>query len=164
MSATQCKRLRPQWEQNRSCRCESGCVQVGTFIKGVGRCKPPVLHRWSDRRLPRGSLQRGRPSKAYFFFSVTIRSGDGKMVLNVPKLKFYNGYEVPIFGLGTWKVSLLSFGLSQTSLICDMHNFARSYLAEIVNNTRTDIILYFRHVDENLFLIRLQLLSAKFVH
>ncbi|KAL0132764.1 hypothetical protein PUN28_000478 [Cardiocondyla obscurior] len=25
------------------------------------------------------------------------------MTANVPNLKFYNGYEVPIFGLGTWK-------------------------------------------------------------
>ena len=25
------------------------------------------------------------------------------MVLNVPTLKFYNGNEVPAFGLGTWK-------------------------------------------------------------
>ncbi|KAH0944586.1 hypothetical protein HN011_000139 [Eciton burchellii] len=28
---------------------------------------------------------------------------NGKMVLNAPKMKFYNGNEIPSFGLGTWK-------------------------------------------------------------
>ena len=30
------------------------------------------------------------------------------MVLNVPMIKFYNGNEVPSFGLGTWKVSTIT--------------------------------------------------------
>ena len=30
------------------------------------------------------------------------------MVLNAPMMKFYNGNEVPSFGLGTWKVSIIT--------------------------------------------------------
>lgn len=50
-------------------------------------------------------------SRRRIFSEIIDAPATQKMVPNVPKVKFYNGYEVPIFGLGTWKASLLSFAL-----------------------------------------------------
>lgn len=89
------------------------------------------------------------------------------MIANVPKMKFYNGNEVPILGLGTFKASFFSQAISfKTSYSFNsVHNFIiDSYFVETMGNMCTNIILYFRHMNENLFFIQMQaLVSVRFI-
>lgn len=95
---------------------------MGTLIKGTGR----------DKIVSIADQIAGFNVAAVVHVASPTPAVKYKMVLNVPKVKFYNGYEVPIFGLGTWKASFLSFGHIPTYII--------SYFVKIMYNIVSDII------------------------
>lgn len=96
------------------------CRQPETFepLRGKKRWRRHLLssvHPSGSQKEEKGKVQyyiTGRAGESFVAVSCivyfSVATDINKMIANVAKLKFYNGNEVPIFGLGTWKASFSS--------------------------------------------------------